>query len=786
MTKKCSSSKTSLANSRLKPLVVALICAGFGNIAMAQTPPQGTDATEKESEETKHLDTVEVKGEFINREMSSNKFTAPVLDMPQSLQTISSDVFKQQGAQNLTDVLSNTPSISFNAGENGFSTSNNNFSIRGFESSGSIFMDGARDAGSYSRDVFNTDQVEVAKGPTADNGRGGPGGYVNIVTKSPQATNFANATVSYGFDEYDSDARQRAVADINQTIGDGGIAVRMNLLYEDSGIAGREWVNSNTFGLAPSVAFGLNSPTRVILSWQHTTQDELPDWGVPAAMIDGMMRFDVNAAKADRDNFYGLISDFDDTTADSLLARIEHRFNNGSILSNQTRLGETERTSRFTVVTGYTPATELVATQTQIYDRDTKSLSNLTNFSTQFSTGSMSHSVATGLELTREQSDARRYGTNIPPATNIFSPDPFRGIEFALNPQQTNDVEVDTVALYLNDTISFNEHWELTGGLRVENYDVSIDSKTFSGDPQGALDGYTDDETTVGGKLGLVYKPVENGSIYAAVGKSSLPAGSYLSNPDISRTGDNAFPGFVPGAKVQESTSWEVGSKWNFLDDRLNATIAFFDTEKDNVPIVGRQAGDTVDSLQGYGKQVVHGIEVTVSGQITDAWMVFGGFAILDSERKHSLAMDEARCRANPTDYLAGATANDCPTLVAGPLGTNGDQLAFTPEQTGSLWTTYDFGFGLTVGGGIQYVGDSYAGRPDDATRFIPNGNFGKLPSYTVANLLASYRLNNSITLRLNVDNLTDELYATSSNWPAQRVALGSSRAYLISADLTF
>src|SRR5690606_33543836 len=102
------------------------------------------------------------------------------------------------------------------AGENGFSTGSSNFSLRGFDASSSIFVDGSRDNGSYSRDIFNIEQVEVVKGPAADNGRGGAGGYVNMTTKTPTLESFVGGGISYGFDRYDSEARKRITLDTNQ------------------------------------------------------------------------------------------------------------------------------------------------------------------------------------------------------------------------------------------------------------------------------------------------------------------------------------------------------------------------------------------------------------------------------------------------------------------------------------------------------------------------------------------------------------------------------------------
>lgn len=218
---------------------------------------------------------------------SSPKQTAALLDTPQTVNVIPETLFRQQNARTLTDVLKNTPGISFNAGENGFASGTNNFSLRGFDTSGSIFVDGARDNGSYTRDVFNVEQVEVFKGPAADNGRGGAGGYVNQVTKTPTLESFIAGGASFGFDQYDSEPRGRATLDTNQIINDS-TALRLNLLVEDSGVAGREHAEKNSWGFAPSLAFGLGTETRAIVAYEHVEMNDRPDWGVSGASVKGM------------------------------------------------------------------------------------------------------------------------------------------------------------------------------------------------------------------------------------------------------------------------------------------------------------------------------------------------------------------------------------------------------------------------------------------------------------------------------------------------------------------
>ncbi len=759
---------------RRKPLVMAILCAGT---AVAALPSSAQDRSAVETD-TVTLDALSVRATSAPPagQPALPKFTAPLLDTPQTMQVIPSDIFAQQGAQSLTEVLRNVPGISFNAGENGFSTNTNNFSLRGFDTSGNIFIDGARDSGNYRRDVFNVEQVEVVKGPAADNGRGGAGGYINIVTKTPHLEDAYQADIAYGFDDYDAKHRLRTALDLNQTIAPG-MAARLNLLMQEGGVSGRDVAEQRSVGVAPSLAFGLGTPTRLILGLQYLEQNDVPDWGVPAAFIDGMLRYDPATREKDRDNFYGLASDVDNTVARAITARVEHDFSADLRISNQTRWSDTRRDARFTVPTAHDPLTGAVSTQTQFYDRETTAISNLTNLTTRFETGGLKHHLSVGLELSRETSDSLRFGTANQPATDIFNPDPFRtaGIPL-LAPTELSDVEIDTLAVYAHDTIDISPRWQVTGGVRGERYDVAIGSKTTAGAPQGP-DGYEVSDTTLGGKVGLVFKPAEQGSIYGAVGLSTLPPGSYLSNPDISRTGDNAFPGLVgqnnETAKTQEALNYELGVKWDHFDERLHTAVALFRTERRNVAITGADnPGDPV-VLQGYGKQLVQGIELSASGEISAAWSAFGGIVLLDSERLHSALLDQRRLNANPGDFGAFTS-------------TNGDELAFTPKVSASLWTTYAFASGFTLGGGLRHVDDSWVGRPDDADRIIPNGVSGKLPGYTAFDLMASYMVSKNLVLRLNIDNVTDELYAVSSNWPAQRVLLGAPRSYLLTANLKF
>ncbi|MGE3228269.1 MAG: TonB-dependent receptor [Hyphomicrobium sp.] len=683
--------------------------------------------------------------------VSSPKITGPLLNTPQTVTVVPGTIIQERKTTTLIETLRQTPGITIDAGENAFGSGGNSFNIRGFNSTGNVFIDGTRDNGSYTKDTFNIEQVEIFKGPAADNGRGGAGGYVNIVTKKPQLENFVEGEVGIGFDDYDSEARRRAAFDVNQAFG--STAIRLNTFIQDGGLAGRDVAEANAWGVAPSLAFGLGTDTRAIFTYEHVERRDVPDSGVAfnrggdSIWIGGAGINTNKTGTGTRDLYWGTASDFDDVDADSFLARFEYDLAPGVTISNQTRWAQISRNSEYHVPPTANPPS--APGTLNYYDRTNDSLFNQTNLSARFTTGPFRHTLSTGVEFSREEADAFRFDSTVP-------------IQ-----HETSAVRIDTAAAYLYDTIDLSRSLQVVGGLRVEHYDVDLEGNALPGGPT-----YSDSEVTVSGKVGVVYKPVEDASLYASYGVGALPHGSLLSNPDTSRTGANAFPGFLPGADPVEQHNYEVGLKWDFFDGKLSTTAALFHTVKKNVAY-----GNAATIL--YGEQQVQGIELGIAGEVTDRWRVFGGLTVLDSERKHGAAVDSFLCNANPGDY--GTTAGNC----AG-FSTNGDKLTFTPDFLATLWSTYDVTDELTLGAGFQYTGDSFIGRPDDALRVIKNGRFGKLPDYFLVNLYAAYDITDNIELSLNVDNVFDETYLTSANFGGAWGYLGAPRTYWLSANFKY
>jgi catecholate siderophore receptor len=315
---------------------------------------------------------VSVTGDTPALEPSSPKYTQPLIEVPQTIEVIPREVMEAQGITTLSEALRNVPGISLQAGEGGgaSNTSGDMFNLRGFSANNSIFVDGVRDDGLMSRDVFNLEQIEVFVGPTgSDVGRGNAAGYVNMATKTAHAESAYGVWYGYG-----SGDQQRTTVDLNHAfpIGDGGSwihrsAVRLNALWQEGGVPGRDVVELKNQSIAPSVAFGLGSTTRVTAAAQITRQDNVPDYGIPgSAWLDTQLApATVRATQpVDPTTFYGSVGyDYDKVEQESYTGRVEHDLNNNLTLRNQARYNQTHRKAVISTIqspTSFVPETELV------------------------------------------------------------------------------------------------------------------------------------------------------------------------------------------------------------------------------------------------------------------------------------------------------------------------------------------------------------------------------------------------------------------------------------------
>lgn len=685
---------------------------------------------------------------------ASKKYTAPLRDTPKSVTVIAQQVIRDTGATSLTDALRTTPGITFGAGEGGNPNADRPI-IRGFNAESDMFVDGMRDVAAQSREIFNIESVEVSKGPgSAFTGAGSTGGSLNLITKGAHLGNAYNGGYAFG-----SDQTQRYTLDLNQQVGDTS-AVRLNLMKHDANVAGRDNVDVGRWGVAPSFAFGLGTDTRVKVDYYHLETDDMPDYGIPLTLTPGRSKYVVDKpVSVDKSNFYGLTGrDYRESTNDSGTVRIEHDFNDNLTLSNSLRLS---RSTLDYIVTNPDDSRGNVANGT--VSRSAKSRNstssgfvNQTDLTAKFDTGVISHSLVSGLEFTYQDTHNRAYNIlnasggaiaslcsaallSSGDCTSLSSPSPKDAWNGVISDSVAyTDTDTKTGAAYVFDTLTFNEQWSLNLGLRYDHYDTR--SSGFAA-ARGTTPGGTFDrqKTTElwNYQLGVVYKPLPNGSIYAALSTSSNPSGETSGNGGLELALNNA------DLDPEKNRNYEIGTKWDLFNDNLALTAALFRTDKTNARITDPD-NTTYQALDG--EQRVQGVEFTYAGNLSSRWKVYGGYTYMESELvKTTLAADQ------------------------------GNHMPSTPRNSFNLWSTYELVPKLVIGGGATYVG----------SRFGNEANSIEVPSYWRYDAMASYALTKNVDLQLNVQNLTDKRYFDQV-FQTHYAHVAAGRTALMSANFHF
>lgn len=751
-----------MSDSRAASLRALLFASSAAGMLVA-APAMAADAADltvaADQQQPANLGTIDVNGHVKKPAPVSPEFVAPLVDTPRAVTVIPQAIIEQTAASSLQDLLSNSPGITFGAGEGGQPLADRPF-IRGQSSGNNIFLDGVRDTGGQQREVFNLEQVEVIKGPDAVySGRGSGGGSINLASKSPKLNSFTNVGAGVGTDGY-----LRGTIDSNLPLGETA-ALRINLMGAQGDVPGRDAVDYDKWGLGLSLGAGLGTPSSMVFSYYHLTSDQMPDYGIPLFTKIQSRTTDSGVLDVPYSSFYGLKArDYLTNTVDAFTFKAEHRLSDFATIRNVSRYAETLNDY---IVTnpgdgGYVGR---AADGTYWMKRGTKTrwnpvstLANVTDVYGRFATGSVKHSYDVGVELTRERNRNATYSTyttsgaacptglttvvGSPPTANgaagagdctpVYNPNPDDAWTGVINRGPVSSNTTETIGVYANDSISLTERLILNLGVRWDQYSVKgVNAAATQSAGVWTTTGYTAvPERTwefTNYQVGLVFKPTENSSLYASWATSSTP-------PTLSAGDQNAAGGTGSGnlasvvLEPEDSESYEIGAKANVFGDHLALSAAAFRTVRKNAAILVAP-----NVYEQAGEVEVKGVELGVSGSITPAWTVFGGYTYMDSE------------------------------LVRGAYTSVniGDPLANTPKNSASLFTTYRLLPKLTLGGGVYYTDKSFGGNQGGA-----GGGNNRIyaPSWTRLDLFAAYDLTDRASLQLNLKNATDEDYIIRTN----------------------
>jgi catecholate siderophore receptor len=705
--------------------------------------------------------------EYKPEEVQSPRYTAPLLDTPQTITVIPQAVIKDQNLLSLRDVLSTVPGITFGAGEGGGGYGDS-VNLRGYSANSDITIDGVRDTGQYSRsDIFNLEQVEIVNGANSVySGSGGVGGNINLVTKVPRAEGFTDVSAGVGTANY-----FRGTVDSNQQLTDT-VAIRINAMGHKNDVPGRDVEEYKRWGLAPSIAIGLGTPTRFTLSYLHQVDNNIPQYGIP---------YFVNAFNngpipgIDPSSYYGYSNvDTQEIDLDVATAILEHDFSDTFRVRNLTRWQEVTQftianqpqgtwclSSGINVATGAacTPAGFLLLTRggTTRNGRN-QMLYNQTDFTTEFATGGVSHTLVVGASVSTEDyalanGNSNRTATGgVPtlPPMSIVNPDHVYTGPVNFIQAGSTDASLNNQAIYAFDAIKFSEQLEFNGGVRLEHNEGTNTLGTYSTagvfTSQGPVLKNGDDLFSY--RAGLVYKPIPEASIYAAFGNSRTPSKTSVSG---ACTAANCF------VEPETAKSYEVGAKWNLLEEQLSLTASIFRNARTNFRVPS--ADPTVSEEQVDGSARVNGLALGIAGTITPEWLVFANYTYLDGKVLRSIS------------HIALSRGTVDPQA--------GNPMVQTPKHAASFWTTYQLPYDIQLGYGFTQQSRIYV------TSALP---LVTAPGYWTHRAMFSYAPTENLSLQLNVTNLFNKLYYTRVRFNATSpwTVPGDKRQVTLSANYTF
>ena len=639
---------------------------------------------------------------------SATKGTAPLRDIPQTVNVVGAELIADQGVRSLAEALQNVPGVTLNMGDG----QRDQFVIRGFTAIGDNFLDGVRDDALYFRDLSNTERIEVLKGPAAVlYGRGSSGGIINRVSKLPTTQAIREVTM-----QLDTEGEQRVSFDAAGALGNGGHSYRVTGAFEDStGFRDESFLKREAF--APSVDLKLGQDTSLLLQLSHNRDRRPTDFGIP----DNNGR----PLDVDRETYYGSGNakrdDMTTGTMNTATATLAHRINADWSVRNVLRYYDFKLDRENTLYrsgSAYTPiGGELFMQRTHGHVmRDEQGWFDQLEVTQQATLGGMKHTLLYGVEIGSQDKSLdidNWIGIDRVPLFNPGGAIPPYATTAPTSRTIDNVTTLENASAYVQDQIALGEHWKALVGVRYDDYRQKT---TEPGKPDFER---TDREWSP--RAGLVWQPDAMHSYYVSVSRSFQPSGEQF---QLSAANVDADP--------EITTNHEIGAKWDFLGGALSAGASIFRLVRTDMKITDPATRLTVNA----GEQRTDGLELSLTGRPAAGWQISAGYAYLDTEIVKSTA-------------TGGANFGTSRVIV----GFEGKEAALTPRHSGSLWVTRELGQGWSLGGGVHAQAHQYA-SPDNLVR---------LPGFAVFDAALLYR-SKTYDLAFNLKNVFDREYWASAH----------------------
>jgi catecholate siderophore receptor len=659
-------------------------------------------------------------------------------DIPQTVTVVTERLMDDRNLDEVKAVLRNTAGVSFLAGETG----EEDVRLRGFslQQAGDLYVDGLRDAPLYERDTFNFERIEVLKGSASMLfGRGSTGGVVNQVNKQPFLNTQHEAELTVG-----SGDKKRVTGDFNWVTGETS-ALRLNVMGEKTDNWGAK---VEKHGIAPSFRWGMGSADEFTLSYYHLQYGNIPNYNQPRLLSeDGRIKLSLPAK-----NYYGLSSDFNDGSADYGTLTHVHRFGDNSQLKTSLRHGRYERDLWASAI-GFAPAanqpgnvavtsaTLSDATKLRRTPKGRVGISDITtlqsDYSGNFDWMGKRHQLLTGVELAYDEGKRNQNvpGSFLPPSpvqtpplTTVGTPNDGASVNVPAPPFM-NNFRATNISAYVQDTMALTQELKLLAGLRFDHFKASynVQSRVTEGgvtrfEPNSA----ERSDNLWSPRVGAIFQPNDWSSYYASFGTSyNVSADTYqyaVQGPALDNKDIHTPP--------EKSRNFEIGGKFDLLDSNLSLGTALFYSEKYNERNTDSDSAATQQLLSG--KRHATGLELNLAGRLSPAWDAYLSYTWIPDAK-----IDESNV-----------------PLAANGQGAQvkGDRSPLTPKHSASVWSTYRVLPQLRLGAGLNFRGEQHPERARHVTA----------PAFTTFDAMAEYTINDNLTAKLYVLNLTDKLYADS------------------------
>ncbi len=758
--------KKNVISDAIRVVASGAATAGFA-VAMSSIPLMAQAQTKTDAEEDSKksantltslpLVTVTEKAENANQATTGiARMPGTVKETPQVINVISQEMIEQQRATSLEQVLKNVPGITMSTGEGNGGQNGDQFRIRGMSAKGDIYVDGLRDFGAYKRDSFNTDSVEVIKGPSGESfGVGNVGGLINQTTKKASLENSTSIDQSFA-----SASTYRTTADSNIRINDTN-AIRINGMYQAGNVADRDHVKDNRQGFAIDFGTGLETSTEWHLNYLYQHNDGKPDYGIPMGQgADGVYRplteYDVPGFSDSTS--YVRSTDKDVSTTNMVTSTFVKKLDNGMTINNDTRLSIYQRDFSATnpAAVSFANLQKLLAGRNvslaygagggMAYEQRGWAVQNVSSLKGDFDLGGFRNKAMVGLDM-NYQKDHRDQGTWTGRVNNqnvvnpAYDMTPAASVAYGAT---TRDSSASDVGVFANDRLWLTQQFSLLGALRWDYFRSEYETNT-------STVGGSADSKKLSPSLSAIWEPNQDTMLYTSFSRTYRPIGTDISvavggvQSEVPKDGVSNEP--------ERSDNIEAGAKLDFLNKRLGVTGAIFQTKKSNSytidPDTGMVAAGFSDSGEAYR---IRGTELGLTGRITSNWTVNLAYAYLDGTVTYS------------------STASSIGKTSPG-----------VPRNNLSVWTSYDVPRNLlalpgrvTVGGGVQYA-SSY---------WVDSANTGQIPNTLAVNAMIAYKLD-KYRISLNAYNLTDH-QNYSSYFGTSRAVPTSGRTFTLNLGTTF